>query len=306
MQVVQNISFNQFSLCVSVMRYNISKLKVLFYVSKLFGYIPFNLTNDGKFAYPSKSSVLYNIAYTICIAIMLVLCENTKYILMSERESKTIAVVRLIGSILSSIRIVWGFCVQIYQRNNIIFCINFIKEIRETIAQTKVEEMRLNKDCQSLMIKKMKIIIFEFIFIGAAISFYIKGFQFECILECIVHVLKISYIFILNILFSTLYFTASIVILQFYANLNHRLADEMKRIRVISNNPKKNINIQRYCDISDSIDHLAVLHGKLTILTNKINAIFSFQILFAIIMIFIFNLHAVNCFFYNFFFLENN
>lgn len=276
----------------------VSTLSILYFLSRLFGYISFTITRNPRRAFKSKLSLTYTVCLTICFIIVLTYFEVIRFafIINESPKKSTIKLVKITTSIISSFRILWLLIVQIKNRNQCIRLFNDAYQLQRNVAQIcnpNDETPFFDKNTGPFIPIKMIVKMIQATLIQTIILFYATHFRGASFAEYLVYTLKTSFRDLFCLIFSSWYFFSLLVVLQLYRHLNDKLRQSMNRAKHISEGKYGKSKMQLYCRISDEIDETASLYGTLTIFTNRINNYFSSQVLFTLFVVFTYTLSGV-------------
>lgn len=273
----------------------VSALKSLHISANIFGLVPYKLKLNPIKASASSFAMGYSFFFTICIAFLLIICEvatfSGKYV--RQINHQTVTTVNAVESIVGGFCVILIFLLQIFQRNKFIFFINEANKIYNHIYEFKNLKIRpfLDKKCSYLLMTKILSVFSQFLI--TITSLCLSNYRGNIFIEYFIRTLNIFFTDILTIIFSSLYFFAMIVALQFFRHLNKKLIETMKMIREISTNEKSKMKMQQYCNMSDVLDKLANLYGRISFFVENINGLFSLSILLTILNAFVLSLSGV-------------
>lgn len=216
-----------------------------------------------------------------------------------QRDLKqTLLIVIVLNNIVIGSRSILGSIQQVFNRNQFIALINDGYTLNGYLNnlirdEEPKENLRyIDEKCTNLLTTKLVAVFFQvLIVIGNIITgFVYQNRPLDTLLLVVMNTHGI------NILTMGTYFCAMIVSLRFYCLLNVRLQSSIGRIGDVVSGGKNKMKMQLFCDISDDIDLTNRLYDKISVFTCKINRLYSFQLLLAIITSFGYSLSGVSIF----------
>lgn len=273
---------------------NFPFIRLLYYVGKVYGYMPIRYKAQPPKAYSSIISIIYSILYAIFLTISLPLLQYRDFKTIQDFvvPNSTLLIVVGLNYLIIGCRSVLGSIQQVFNRNRFIGLINegyqlnaYVNVIRNEESKENLES--IDKKCANLLNVKMVSVFFQLIIMfDNIITDYSNGRGLVAVLLMVLNTHGI------NILTTSTYFCAMIVTLRFYYLLNRRLKSSMERIGHVEENDKEKTKIFR--NISDDIDRIDRLYDKISLFACKINNFYSFQLLLAIITSFGYALSGVS------------
>lgn len=281
-------------------------VKIIFISNYLFakfiGLMPFILNykhksisvNIWSTVYPIIIGIFITFATPICFIVMITI---TSVIFEKAIFSIVISLQQSAGCIITIII----YFLQIKNRKQLVKMINDGFLINESIIELYPNEKFLNR----------KFLINYFLRLILFIIQTISNFDMIFVLHKLVNDISfkhyISYIGVAytSIIFttiSTFYYIGMLSSMNFYRILNKKLNTIMDRIQqletdendndidddydenntIINKNLSKNSKMSIHCELSDSIDRIALLYDRICCFTNSINTLFSIQVLLMI------------------------
>lgn len=273
---------------------NFPFIQLLYYVGKVYGYMPLQYKAQPPKAYSSIISIIYSSLYAIFLSVSMPLLQYIDFKIVQNRgvPNSTLLIVIALTNLIIGCRSVLGSIQQVFNRNRFIGLINEGYQLNGYLKVIKNEEPIVNlqsidKKCANLLNVKLVFVVIQLIImIDIIFTDYSNGRRLVMILLMVLNTEG------LNILTTSTYFCAMLVTLRFYYLLNRRLKSSMERIGHVEENDKNKIKI--FYEISDDIDRIDRLYDKISLFACKINNFYSFQLLLAIITSFGYALSGVS------------
>lgn len=271
-------------------------IRMLYYVGKMYGYMPFRFNHLPPKAYSSKIAITYSVLYAIFLIISMPLLQYSNFECILQRDLKnTLLIVIALNYIVIGIRSILGSIQQVFNRNQFIGLINDGYELNGYLNLIRDDEPKENlrsidDKCTNLLNTKLVLVAFQVLIV---IGNIITGFVYQNRgLDTLVMVIMNTHG--INILTMGTYFCAMLISLRYYGLLNIRLQSSISRIGDVVSSDKNKMKMQLFCNISDDIDQINRLYDKISAFACKINRLYSFQLLLAIITSFGFSLSGVS------------
>lgn len=259
---------------------------ILLYHSKLIGLIPFRIFRLKTF-YVAKSDrciLGYSIFIALVVIPMITVCQFYLYLnaIHRDKHHQTIIVVVFIENGIKHLKIIWIYVSQILNHNDLVNLINEAFKLRNDVMEyLAINGFFLDKDCQHMTFKKILLSLVQVLIVISSLvcAYHIHQSKTIYVIECIFTILTEAF----SILFTSVYFGSMLLVLQCYRYLNKQLEIAVKRIHNISLNFKRDMKMQMYCDVCDTIDKIANFYDQITVFTKKLNAFIS--IVLAIVLL---------------------
>lgn len=268
---------------------NLTALRVLYFVSKLNGLIPFTFSLKERRATQSLPSRIY--CFTISAALSyfsyvgLHIFISITNDVANQTEHGQLYFVYFILAILGWLKKSLLSIVDFWQEATMIDLINEAFELDQLIIPLNQSSIQIRKlisyvyrRSSSLCLSREITLIMQFnVVVG---SFLFVPFMKNADLSF--HLFTRLYFLAIFFLRSTILFCGMLVVFQFFVQLNYRLKIAIETIN-ISSRISKNMKMQIYCDVSDEIDRLSTLFTRCCKFYEKFNRIFAAQMLITLI-----------------------
>lgn len=241
----------------------------------------------------------YSICYAISVAIIVPFLQIFHFhcILARGITRRTLLIVVALNLIVLSIRSILSSIQQVLNWKVIVALINEGYRLSDQLMQLRYAneiETRDQTACQSVEIKMLRIIRWKIVYssiqfaiaVGSIVSDRYYGREYYQIVPI---ALSTHGLYLLT---TGTYFCAMLVALRFFCLLNRRVKLTMARIEAVALWMAKN-KMRQWEQISDDIDQTDRLYDRIAVFTDRINRLFSFQLLLAILASFGFALTGV-------------
>lgn len=265
----------------------------------MYGIMPFNLDTKRPLASACPVSMAYSICYATFVAVVIPFLQiyHFKCVLARGITRRTLLIVIALNLSVLSIRSILSSIQQMLNWKVIVALINEGYQLSDQLLQLRYAneiETIQQASCRSVELKMLRIIRWKIVYstiqfaiaIGSVVCDRYYGSAYYQIIPM---VLSTHGLYLLT---TGTYFCAMLVALRFFCLLNRRIKLTMARIEVIALWMTKSKHRQ-WDQICDDIDQTHRLYERITVFTSRINRLFSFQLLLAILASFGFALTGV-------------
>lgn len=261
---------------------SLNRLKFIFILSKVLGLAPFSYSKNPLRVHLTQKSTIYTLFVSILIIIFFAI-ETCIYIPISSEIFSGESVGTFINftqSFCETINFIVMYVEQFRNRKMLVIIINETISIWRALNRFQSNGDFPNKIFSSNFRKRIQIVIFQFFAAAASIT---MGFLFLQIYGERNNFMLLLYWLINS--FGTfvtisLYFNFQSYFEWAYCRtLNFHLTQINNKISEQSKNCQQNSHIAKNCKISDDLDKMCILYGKIIRLSHRSTKLFQLQIL---------------------------
>lgn len=261
-------------------------LHMLYVIAMLCGIIPFYCSPKPPFA---NASIKYRV-YSVVISIVISWLTYTSilsflFVTLSKDAIEGMRPLYMVYALIVSIgfvKIVWQSIISQRNANQFIELITKAFDLYDHIMQLPIKskeyassEKFVNHRTSGLLSIRFSTLLIQTIVLLASVPFVPIWLKVPLNFQMLFR-LFLNFVYSIH---TTLLFASLFVMWKMYVHLNHRLEIHMKAVVDISNNGKKRMKMQKFCDVCDGIDSITKLYEICRVLTEKFASLFSIHIL---------------------------
>lgn len=270
-------------------------------MSKLNGQMPFKYDYQDKCAKQSTRDTLISIIFgsVVCVLVLsavIFIYVQQRYLYSFDSTPKFILLfVNYIELIFIFVRIFCVFYGQIQQRNLAMFLINEGFWLYNHLAEDLYPDgLFLDQKCSYIRSSKCVSIIVQTMVVLMGVTINTPD-RIELGLWQVICLAIFSYVYMLAILDTTVFFAKMLVALQFYRHLNRRVRKIVHKVDEMTQQDSRSMKMQMCCDLSDQIDRIAIMYELITKYVNNLNDWFTMQLVVCFVNAFLVILCEVRC-----------
>lgn len=275
--------------------YNLTFYDLVFKYTRFCGLMPIEVLKHSQFAKTSFFTVCYSIIIYIIVSILLIICQIVRFSAVRYRDEQhqTIIVLLVIESAVTSFKTLWLYLSQIIYRHKLVQLVNKAFRIKNDLIKfCGLHGAFFDKNCQFMTRVKMCAVclqVYILIFSNFAYKHFHVGSDFEYYSDSVLTFLTDC----ISLIFGCVYFGSMIVILQLFRHLNRKLESAIICIYKISENDRRKMKMQMYCDVCDTIDQITMFYGKISFYTLELVTFLTFPLTISILASFLNTLSGV-------------
>lgn len=261
---------------------------------KINGLLPFDIIKTPKWkANPSICSFTYSCLSALIMIVFVIICQYLVIGRMNFSLGKfVVTIIFMLEIIIRGIRIVILYTYQLWKCSQLIDVINERFELDRLWQMAyPINSLYDRNFSMRLYIKGASNLIQLSICVYLFCEFPMKTDPLRYICFGL-----IQYTNAILITIASIYYWNMLMILHFYQNLNKKICGIVKESREIYWETKQ-IRMQKFCDISDEIDRIAIFYSRITIHTENVIHFHSFHLMMLMVDIFSSILSQVTLFF---------